>query len=139
MVLYKSKEIAKECFYVDLTVPGDHSVTARGTGENGFGLRLQIHELASEPPVHYATFDFHCGAPGACRADQLADFRASLDRYKRGLHAPCGSTKIKKLSWITGKLPDGRSPANLHVSLTLDTYAFAPKHPPGHESCRDRY
>jgi hypothetical protein len=139
MVLYKSKERAKECFYVDLSAPGEHPVTVRGTGEAGFGVRLQVRELASGSNDQYETFDFQCGAPGACRADQLADYRASLDKYKRGLHDPCGSTKVKKLSWITGRLPDGRSPANLHVSFTLDTYEFAPKHPPGDDSCRDRY
>lgn len=143
MVLYKSKERATECFYVDLAAPGEHPVTVRGTGEGGFGVRLQVRELgaasAAKAGTEYATFEFHCGAPGACRADQLADYRSSLDRYTRGLHDPCGSTKVKKLSWQTGRLPDGQVPADLHVSLVLDTYAFAPKHPPGHASCADRY
>lgn len=139
MVLYKSKERATECFYVDLAAPGEHPVTVRGTGEAGFGVRLQVHELGSGSGAEYATFDFQCGAPGACRADQLDEYRGSLDRYERGLHDPCGSTKIKKLSWKTGRLPDGQVPADLHVSLVLDTYAFAPEHPSGHESCRDKY
>jgi hypothetical protein len=139
MQLYKSVERATDCFYVDLPAPGDTPVTLRATGDAGFGARISIRELNSASPAWYDTFDFACGAPGACRVDQLRDFRASLDKYSRGIHDPCGSTKIQGLTWKTGRMPDGQVPADLYLELTLKIYNFAPEHPPGHPDCKDNY
>lgn len=139
MVLYKSVERATECFYLDLASPGDHPVTLRARGEAGFGARLTIRELQASGPAWYSTFEFVCGAPGACRVDQLRDFRASLARYKRGIHDPCGSTKIQGLEWDTGRMPDVSVPADLYLQLRLKPYKFAPDKPPGHADCKDNY
>lgn len=135
MVLYKSRERATECFYVDLTSPGEHKVTIRAHGEPAFGARVTIREIGVDPKSYYDTFTFGCGGPGACDQPQLRDWRDGLRRYTRGVHDPCGSTKIKGIEWDTGEMPDATLPSDLYVKLVLQPYAFAPKHPSGDPAC----
>lgn len=139
MVLYKSRERARECFYLDLPSPGEHAVTLRAHGDAGYGARMTIRERKADAAAWYSTFEFVCGAPGACNKQQLREFRASLDQYKRGIHDPCGSTKIQGLEWDTGRMPDIRVPNDLYLQLVLKVYEFAPENPPGHASCKDNY
>jgi len=136
MVLYKGVERATECFYVDLS-PGKHLVKLRGRGEAGFAARLSISELSEHGA--YQTFEFGCGGPGLCTMQQLKDFKSSLARYKRDIHDPCGSTKIRGLKWQTGTMPDRFHPSDLLLELTLDVYNFAPRQPSGHPSCANRF
>jgi hypothetical protein len=133
MVFYKTNERAVECFYVDLG-PGKHSVTLRARKEDGLGSRISIREKSAHGGW-YDTFEFACGAPGACSKQQLAAFRERVDGIKDNVHDPCGSTKVRKVRWQTGRLPDRRHPADLQLTLELDVYKFKPEHAPGSSAC----
>ncbi len=137
-LMYKDDETATQCFYVDLP-EGKHPVMVRGTGEHGFAARVHISEMATKEVGWYDTFYFHCGGVDTCDADQLKEFGTRLDKYKRNIHDPCGSTKVLGVSWKTGKLPDNLHPNNLQLDLTLQVYPFTPKHPPGHKKCAGKY
>ncbi|WP_428261771.1 hypothetical protein [Haliangium sp.] len=136
MVLYKSAERGEECFYVDLH-PGKHPVVLRGEGERGFGARLIISEQGKQSSYH--TFTFDCGTPGHCAMTDLQDFMDSLSRYPRGLHDPCGSTKIRQVRYLTGRTPDQIHPDALELSLVVDVYQFAPEHASGDPACAQRF
>jgi hypothetical protein len=138
MVLYKTNERATECFYVDLYA-GDHTVALRARREPFIEARLSISELAPGGPWWYSTFEFGCGGPGACDFEQLESFRESLDRYTRGIHDPCGSTKIRGIRWQSGRAPDRRHPTDLRLDLTLQVHQFVPERPSGHPECKDNY
>jgi len=137
-VLYKSAERATECFYVDLR-SGDHQVGIRAHGDNGFGARVAISELTRDAKARYDSFEFRCGGPGICTKGMLNDYRASLAKYKRHIHDPCGSTKIKGLTWDLGRMPDKLHPSQIFVSLVLDVYNFEPSHPPGDPACASKF
>ena len=136
MVLYKGRERASDCFYIDLAT-GKHPVKLRARGENGFAARLTISELGRRGD--YDTFEFVCGGPGLCEMQRLKDWQASLAKYTRAAHDPCGSTKIRKIRWISGSAPDLIHPDQLELNLVLDVYEFEPKHPSGHPECRDKF
>lgn len=137
MILYKSRERAEECFYVDLH-PGKHPVMLRAEGPQGFGARLSISEQAAQG--WYDTFAFQCGAPGRCAATELRDWSDALPRrYPRDVHDPCGSTKIRGVRWLAGRTLDRVHPDALQLDLVLDVYRFAPAHPPGDPACADAY
>lgn len=137
MVLYKSDQHAEDCFYVDLT-SGQHEVKLRASRGGGFSAQLDIHEYGVVSQSWYDTFTFNCGSPGACSYDRLDDWKAEIARFTRGLHDPCGSTKIKGLVWDAGKAPDQQHPQDLEMRFTLDVYKFAPDKPHGHPECADR-
>jgi hypothetical protein len=133
MVLYKSKQRAQECFYVDLR-PGRHKVALRATGPQGFGAGMTISEFGAEGSWWYDTFEFTCGAPGLCDQETLAAWK----RRKEGLgnlHDRCGSVKVTGITWRTGEMPDMLHPSDLLLELVLEIHDFAPTRPPGDESC----
>ena len=66
-----------------------------------------------------------------CSFDEIASKKAEYANMPRGLHDPCGSTRLKGISWDTGKAPDNEHPSELLVRLTLDVYKFAPDKPHG--------
>jgi hypothetical protein len=132
-VLYKTAERAEACFYVDLA-PGQHPVQLRASNKNGVSVGLAIHELGTKTKSWYDTFEFTCGHPGVCSFDELDTKKAEYARIQRGLHDPCGSTRIKGVFWDHGKSPDQQYPSELAVELTLDVYKFEPAHAHG-ESC----
>ncbi len=136
MVLYKSRERGVECFYVEL-LPGEHPITVRAEGEPGFVARVSISEQSAKG--WYDTFLFDCGAPGNCAMLDLEDWLDGLSRYPRGVHDPCGSTKIGKVRYVTGRVPDQRHPDALELSLVLDSYRFKPTLAPGAAGCRDKF
>ena len=136
MVLYKGVERATECFYIDLET-GKHPVALRAERENGFAARLTISELGKLGA--YSSFEFACGSPGPCGFEALREWHASLDRYKRNVHDPCGSTRIRQVQWKSGQTPDRSHPEALQVELVLDIYPFQPEHPSGHAECRDNF
>jgi hypothetical protein len=143
MVLYKTRERATECFYVDLASPGDHTVAIRAHGDPAFGARVAISEMraaAEDKPLSwYETFRFGCGGPGACDQAQLHAWRDSLAKYKRGIHDPCGSVKIKGIEWDTGKMPDTTVPADLYVKFVMQLYKFSPDHAHGDPACASKF
>lgn len=138
MVLYKNDEHAEDCFYLDLR-PGDHKVVLRASRGGGFSAALDIHEYGVTTKSWYDTFTFSCGSPGTCSYDALDEWKASLDKYKRSLHDPCGSTKVKGIQWDAGRAPDQMHPQDLELHFTLDIYEFAPDLPHGHADCADRF
>jgi hypothetical protein len=133
MVLYKSREHAEDCFYVDLGA-GDHKVSLRARGDNGFGAKVTISELGAAGPWWYDTFEFSCGAPGMCDQETLAAWKKAIAGFAQK-HDPCGSTKIKGITWQTGTMPDNIHPNDIRVELTMQVYEFAPQYGPGDEHC----
>lgn len=136
MVLYKGIERATECFYIDLA-NGKHPVILRAARQNGFAARLRISELGKLGA--YDSFEFACGSPGPCGLDAMRAWRASLDKYERSVHDPCGSTRIRDVQWKSGETPDLIHPEALEVQLVLEIYDFEPRHPSGHAECRDNF
>jgi hypothetical protein len=139
MRLYKSAEAPEACFYVDLP-SGDTPVEMRASDPNGVSAEWTISEYGTKTKSWYDTFRFECGNPGVCSFDEIASKKAEYGNMPRGLHDPCGSTRLKGISWDTGKAPDNEHPSELLVRLTLDVYKFLPekahgddcaKHPQG--------
>ncbi|MCA9674966.1 MAG: hypothetical protein H6709_00965 [Kofleriaceae bacterium] len=138
-VLYKSDERATDCFYVDLK-PGKHPVTLRAHQQGGFSAKITISEYGAATQSWYDTYAFDCGSGGGvCDEDDFDAYKASLAQYTRGLHDPCGSTKVKGVVWDTGRAPDFVHPEDLQLELTLEVYQFAPQYAHGDAACRDRY
>lgn len=137
MVLFKGRERATDCFYVDLR-PGVHQVAIRGAHDGGVGFRAAISEGGGDAARAwwYDTFAFACGSPGPCDRSALRDLEAEV-AGKRGKLDPCGSTKVKKIRWHSGQLLHGGLPDDLQVSLELQVYDFAPGHPPGAAACTE--
>ena len=123
--LYKNAEQPEACFYVDLA-PGDSPVELRASDPNGVSAEWTISELGTQTKSWYDTFRFECGNPGVCSFDEIDAKKAEMANFPRGLHDACGSTRIKGVTWDTGKAPDNAHPSELLVRLTLDVYKFAP-------------
>jgi hypothetical protein len=133
-VLYKSPERADACFYVDLPL-GAQQVELRASNPDGVSAGLQIHELGTRTRSWYDTFAFSCGVPGVCSYEDLEASKAQLGGGKRGVFDPCGTVKVKGISWDHGKAPDQLHPSELVVRLTLDIYRFAAWKPHGDATC----
>lgn len=133
-VLYKSPERAEACFYVDLPT-GAQQVELRASNPDGVSAALQIHELGTKTKSWYDTFSFACGVPGVCSFDELDAIKAQYAGAKRSLRDPCGTTKVKGISWDHGKAPDQLHPSELVVRLTLDIYKFAAWKQHGDATC----
>lgn len=138
MVLFKSTARAEDCFYVDLGA-GDHRLGLRASHKGGISAKLAVSEYAPSTKSWYRSFRFTCGSPGVCSHTELDEQKAEYARYKRGIHDPCGSVKVKALSWDSGVAPDQLHPDDLAVGLTLDVYDFAPEKPHGDPACATRF
>lgn len=134
MVFYKSGERAEECFYVDLR-PGRHPVSLRAEGKSGFAARLVVAEQAVQG--WYDTFVFDCKTPGHCAMADLDEWHAWVQSREGKVYDPCGSTKVRDIQWLTGRLPDLQHPDVLQLDLVLDVYKFTPTHGPGDPACAE--
>lgn len=123
--LYKNAEQPEACFYVDLA-PGDSPVELRASDPNGVSAEWTISELGTQTKSWYDTFRFECGNPGVCSFEEIDAKKAEFAGYQRGVRDTCGSTRIKGLTWDTGKAPDNQHPSELLVRLTLDVYKRVP-------------
>ena len=134
-VLSKSPEKAETCFYVDLS-PGETPIELRASNKDGVSAQWTIRELGTKTKSWYETFMFECGNPGVCQFEELD---ATRERYaalkKRGVNDPCGSTRIKSLTWDTGKSPDMQHPDQLLVRLSLDVRKVQPWKEHGDPTC----
>jgi hypothetical protein len=133
-VLYKSKERATECFYVDLP-PGKVPVTLRASRPEGAQAAVAISELGAAAGSWYKTFRFTCGVPGVCSEHELSGKKAEYKKFKAGVHDPCGSVRVRKLTWDSGVAPDTIHPQELVVALDLVIYKFLPGKPSGDPAC----
>jgi hypothetical protein len=133
-VLYKSPERAQDCFYVDLPT-GINDLELRASNPDGVSAALEIHELGTRTTSWYDTFAFSCGSPGVCSFDELEANKRRYALVKRHLHDPCGTTKVKSISWDHGKAPDQVHPSELVVRLSLDVYRFAAWKQHGDQTC----
>jgi hypothetical protein len=132
--LFKNAESPEACFYVDLPA-GDTPVELRASDPNGVSAEWAISELGTKTKSWYDTFHFECGNPGVCSFEEIDAKKAEYAQMKRGLRDACGSTRIKGVSWDTGKAPDNQHPSELLVRLTLDVYKFAPEKEHGDPAC----
>jgi hypothetical protein len=133
-VLYKSPERPEACFYVDLPTGAQH-VELRASNPEGVSAVLEIRELGTQTRSWYDTFRFSCGAPGPCSFEELEENKAAYAQAKRSLFDPCGTTKVKGITWDHGKAPDQQHPSELVVRLTLDIYKFAAWKASGDPTC----
>ena len=133
-VLYKNAERAVACFYVDLA-PGQHPIRLRASNKDAVSAQLDVREIGTNTKSAYKTFSFECGHPGACSFEELDALKASYATIQRGLHDPCGSTRVKGIGWNHGKAPDGSHPSELVVEATLDVYKFQPWKQSGDPTC----
>lgn len=134
-VLYKSPERPQMCFYVDLPA-GSHPIELRASQPNGVSAAISISELGARTKSAYATFRFSCGSPGGvCSFEELDGKKAEYAAAKKGVHDPCGSTKVKEVVWDTGRSPDHPVPGELAMRLVLHVYKFVPEKPSGDSSC----
>lgn len=138
MVFYKSQERSEECYYFDLR-PGEYSVRLRAESPRGFGARMSLSEYGDSAKSWYDTFYFDCGSPGDCRDTDLEDWDLSVRERKGRLHDPCGSTKVRSLEWMHGRLQDQVHPDSLQLGFVLDVYRFIPEHPTGDPACADAH
>ncbi len=132
--LYKSGERAEACFYVDLPA-GEHTVTLRTQHEGGVHATLRVSEYGVAPASWYETFSFMCGEGGVCDNDTLAEQKTRYATVRQGKHDPCGSTKVRGLTWDTTTGPDNVTPDEVRVELVLQSYDFAPTKASGDPSC----
>jgi hypothetical protein len=133
-VLYKTLERPEQCFYLDLPT-GAQQVELRASNPPGVSVALEVHELGTKTRSWYDTFAFSCGVPGACSFDELEASKAKYVGVKRQLFDPCGTTKVKGISWDHGKAPDQLHPSELLVRFTLDVYKFAAWKQHGDDTC----
>lgn len=135
MVMFKSRDRSDACWYVDL-VPGEHQVSLRGQAEGGLNIALSVAEQGGQGASTwwYRTFDFNCGAPGECATSDVQAWKEEVAKLE-GKHDPCGSTKVQKIEWETGRMPDRLHPDDLLLRATLNVYKFVPPHPPGSSEC----
>jgi hypothetical protein len=132
--LYKNAERSEECFYVDLP-SGDTPIELRASDKDGVSAAWTIRELGTKTASWYDTFQFGCGSPGVCSFEELDAAKADYAAKKHHVHDPCGSVKVKGLTWDSGKAPDNQHPSELLVRLVLDVYKFAPDKPHGDAEC----
>jgi len=132
--LYKNAERAEACFYVDLPA-GETPVELRMSDKSGAAGQWAIRELGTKTKSYYDTFLFNCGVPGVCSFESLDDTKREYAAMKKGNHDPCGSTKLKGISWDHSKAPDGEHPTDVLVKLRLDVYKFAPWKAHGDATC----
>ena len=125
--LFKSNERPTECFYVDLA-PGDHQVALRAHRDPAFGAKFSISEMGVGGKHWYETFQFECGL-NVCSLEDVENW-IEKTRSLGELHDPCGSTKVSRVRYQTGNLPDGVHPSDLFVEAALEVYKFIPEKPP---------
>lgn len=134
-VLYKSAERPDECFYVDLAT-GDSAFEFRAKNEDGVSAAFTVKELGTKTKAWYDTFKFSCGVPGVCSFGEMDEMKAQQEaQHAKRLGDPCGSTKVKAVSWDHGKAADQEHPSDLVVRFTMDVYKFAPYRQPGDPAC----
>lgn len=132
--LYKPASPGESCFYVDLPT-GETAVELRASDPDGLRGEWTIRELGTTTKSFYDTFRFTCGVPGVCSFDELDAIKRAFGAKPKRVLDPCGSTKVKALTWTHSKAPDGIHPTDLVVRLRLDVYRFAPSKPHGDASC----
>lgn len=132
--LYKPASPAESCFYVDLPT-GETPVELRASDPNGAAGEWTIRELGTNTKSFYDTFRFHCGVPGVCSLDELDAIKTASGTKPKRVLDPCGSTKVKAVTWTHSRAPDGIHPTDLIVRLRLEVYRFAPSKPHGDSSC----
>jgi hypothetical protein len=131
-VMYKDAERPEACFYVDLP-SGDTPIELRASDPNGVSAAWAIRELGTQTKSWYDSLVFNCGNPGVCSFDELRDKKAEFANPK---HDPCGSVKVKGLTWDTGRSPDQLHPSELLVHATLNVYKFEPDRPHGDDCAK---
>jgi hypothetical protein len=133
-VLYKSRQRATDCFYLDLR-PGNHDVRVHSKEESGASIAVAIAELSKGGPWWYPSFTFECNGGGLCDLEGLDREKRRIAEVPRGVHEPCGSVRVRNVSWQTGTMPDALHPGEIVLEFTLQVYKFATEHEPGSPEC----
>lgn len=133
--MYKSPERAEECWYIDLPT-GVQDLELRASNPQGVSAQWEISELGAQTKSWYSTLSFSCGQPGVCAFDDLDAIKAEMQNHR--VRDACGSTKVKGLTWDTGKAPDQLHPSELAVHVHLEVYKRVPDKQHGDETCGKR-
>jgi len=139
--LHKQLELPEpSCGYVDLA-PGTYHVWlhARPTSAAaGMEPALFVAEHGARTGSWYRTLRLHCGGNGPCSESDMERWIAEAGKVARGLHDPCGSTKIEALHWKGRRVdePGTDRLAELEVDFVLHVYPFEPRFPSGTARCK---
>lgn len=128
---------AEACAYVDLP-PGKHALAWREeakTPEVGIQPVLSIAEYGPAANAWYRTLEIACTTSEGCLKDDMHAAFEKLRAVPRGLHDPCGSTRIEGARWQAEHSPSVKL-EDATVELTLHVYQFATSHAPGAPECR---
>jgi hypothetical protein len=132
VTMYKSVEQPEECWYLDLPT-GVQDVELRASDPNGVSAAWTIRELGTQTKSWYDTLSFNCGSPGVCAFEDLAGIKDDFAKHR--VRDACGSTKVKGLTWDTGKAPDQLHPSELVVHAHLEVYKRVPDKQHGDDTC----
>jgi|GEM_PF-1014138 len=139
--LHKNLEVAEPtCGYVDLA-PGTYRVSLRARPTNpaaGMEPALYVAEHGTRTGSWYRTLRLHCGGNGPCSEGDMERWIAEWGKVARGLHDPCGSTKIESLRWKGRRVdePGTDRLAELELDFVLHVYSFEPRFPTGTQRCK---
>ena len=128
--------VAAACGYVDLA-PGKYRVRLHASAANpdaGMVPSIFIREYGARTQDWYDTFEFRCGGGEACSIGHMEEWLGNAQKVPRGLHDPCGSTRVGGLRWNADRTV-GVKLGELTVELTLDVYKFPPRFPHGAKKC----
>jgi hypothetical protein len=131
---------ADACLYVEL--PAGKAIRLRyqiraSEPTRGGALALSIAEHGEAG--WYDTARVACGGGGVpCDRVAMEGWLAEIHALERGLHDPCGSTKLEEPSWSAPGTDLPHLPI-VTAELTLHVYQFAPKLPHGSPDCGQRH
>jgi hypothetical protein len=130
------------CVYIDLP-PGKHTVALRATAKEpmqGFNPSLEVAEYGVATGRYYKTLTFLCGGTNGepCLRDDVKAVFEEWQKIPRGLHDPCGSTRIEGAHWGAERSPESKL-EDLQLEFTMHVYRFPPKLPPGSAECGKKH
>jgi hypothetical protein len=133
---------AEGCAYVDLKAGEKVHVIEHVEAQEktrGTALDVRISEYNPKLQVWYDTARVECGGGGdACNREMMAAWLERMHKLPRGLHDPCGSTKIEEPTWSAAET-DLPHPSVITADVTLHVYTFEPRSAPGSAECGKRH
>src|SRR5206468_3678282 len=118
---------------------GRHTVRVHAEAANpeiGQEPAFFLYEYSPEQKSWYHTFAFHCGGGDVCTIGDMEKWLGEAQLSgTRGIHDPCGSTRIEGLRWQAERSV-GTKLAALELDFVLEVYKFKPRFPHGAKSCK---
>jgi hypothetical protein len=124
------------CSYVDLA-PGKYRIKYRiraADARAGLHPTLTIAEHGPAAKDWYDTFRYKCGSSGPCTEGEMNAWQRAMAAVPRGIHDPCGSVRVRELSWGSDRA-SGEHLEALELAMTLEVYPFETRHRRGAAAC----